>query len=454
MRTFVKTTRIRRSAADVFAWHERPGALQRLSPPWAKIAVESAEGGIKDGAEVRLRQKIGPFTGRWHIRHEGYLKGRAFSDRQVSGPFKEWVHHHEFKAVDAVSCDLVDRIVYELPMESLSGKPAGQYVDRELDRAFHYRHNVTRMDLETHPLPKAKRSLVIALTGATGLIGSSLTAMLQAGGHQVRGISRGSAAEIQWNPDGGRLDPDFLEGVDAVIHLAGEPIAQRWTSDARRRILDSRRKGTRLLADTVAGLKKPPSVFISISGVNAYGAEQAEPVTEMSPFGEGFLAEVCREWEGAAEAVDAAGIRKVIIRSSIVLSPAGGALAKLLPVFRSGLGGPIGKGQRWMSWIAIDDLAALFAHAVLNEEYRGVINAVAPNPVRNDEFTETLAHCLHRPAVTPVPPAVLRLALGQMASETVLGDLRVRSERLGELDYRFRFPHLREALGHLLGKLE
>lgn len=416
--------------------------------------MESAEGGIRDGSEVRLTQKIGPFSGHWHIRHEAYVAGRSFCDRQVSGPFMAWMHQHEFQPVDAGTCDLIDRIHYELPMESLSGRIGGAYVHRELDRAFRYRHDVTRMDLETHPLPETERPLAIAVTGATGLIGSALAALLRTAGHEVRTISRGRGADIRWDPEAGRLDPGELEGIDAVVHLAGEPIAQRWTSDARRRIMESRRKGARLLTERLSALNRPPKVFVSISGVNAYGSARVQPVTEESSFGEGFLAEVCREWESASEAIEAAGVRRVIARSGIVLSPAGGALAKLLPLFRAGLGGPIGRGERWMSWIAIDDLAGLLAHAVLDERYEGVINAVAPEPVHNGEFSKALGSSLRRPALAPVPPAMLKLALGQMAEETILSDLEVRSKRLPEMGYRFRYPELGEALGHLLGKVQ
>lgn len=451
MMEFKKKTRINRSAADVFDWHERPGAFQRLSPPWAKVSVESAQGGIRDGAEVRLKQKIGPFSTRWVIRHEGYEKGRNFTDRQVSGPFMSWVHQHRFEPVGKESCDLVDQIAFELPMASVSNKLAGKHVLGELQRVFDYRHRVTQMDLETYPLPRTEASRTIAITGATGLVGSSLRAMLETAGHHVRALSRGSRAEIRWDPEAGQLDPAALEGVDGIIHLAGEPIAQRWTGSARRRILDSRRKGTRLLAEAAAAMPVPPRSFVSMSGINAYGATRDGPLTEESQLGDGFLADVCREWEAATSPLEGTRIRLVIVRSGIVLSPAGGALAKMLPVFRAGLGGPIGRGQRWMSWISIDDIAALLAEAVLDDKYRGVINGVSPHAVTNRDFSKELGQRLRRPVLAVAPPAALRLALGQMAEETVLGDLRVMPKRLEELGFRFRFPQLPAALAHILG---
>lgn len=451
MTEFVRTTRIQRPAAEVFSWHERPGAFERLAPPWMKIKVDSAGGGIGDGAEICLTQKVGPLPVRWRLRHEGFIEGRSFSDRQISGPFANWIHHHTFEPVDDHSCDMTDRIHYELPGGSVSEGMAGSRVHRELERLFRFRHEVTRMDLETHRLPEVQRSLTVAVSGATGLVGSTLTAMLRTAGHEVRVISRGGSADIQWDPENGKLDPEALEETDAIIHLAGEPIAQRWTRDARERILESRRKGTRLLAETAARLKRPPRAFVSISGLNAYGVRRPDGVTEKDAFGDGFLSEVCREWENASAMVESVGIRRVIVRSGIVLSPAGGALGKLLPVFRAGLGGPVGAGKRWMSWIAIDDVAGILAHAALDERYDGLINAVAPDPVQNREFAKTIGGSLLRPAAMPVPPAVLKLAFGRMAEETILSDLKVESRRLGRLGYRFRFPHLREALNHLLG---
>lgn len=451
MPEFSKRTRINRSAEDVFAWHERPGAFERLSPPWTRVKILSAKGGIRDGAEVRLKQKFGPFSADWLVRHEGYEKGRAFSDRQISGPFTEWLHHHRFEPVGDNACDLVDTIEYDLPMNSVTDKVAGKCVRRELERVFRYRHEVTRMDLETHRLPETKRPLTIAITGATGLIGSALTGLLQTSGHEVRKISRGTSGEIRWDPDKGELDPGALEGIDGIVHLAGEPIAQRWTEAACQRIRDSRRKSTRLLAETAASLKSPPGVFVSMSGINAYGAIRSERLTEASDLGDGFLGEVCREWEQGTEPAQTAGIRTVVIRSGIVLSPAGGALGTMLPVFRMGLGGPIGSGQRWMSWIAIDDIAAVLAHAVIDGRYRGVFNGVAPGAVQNHEFTKRLGACLHRPTVAPVPPPILELTLGRMAKETLLSDLQVAPARLEEFGYPFRFPSLKEAFAHVLG---
>src|SRR5690625_1439391 len=452
MGEFIKKIKVRRPVEEVFAWHERPDALRHLTPPWVKLKVVSNDGGIRDGAEVELIQKIGPFRCRWKVRHEEYRAGEKFVDRQVSGPFRSWRHEHLFHETESGGCELIDRIEFELRLGRSGGKIAERFVRRELERLFAYRHRVMRMDLETHPLPETERMLKVAITGATGLVGSHLTALLRTAGHEVLTISRGPRGDVQWDPENGEIDSARLNGIDAVVHLAGEPIAQRWTESARRRILESRRDGTRLLSEAILGLDVKPEVFVAISGVNAYGFDRPDGVDDNAIAGPGFLAEVCREWESASEPLEKAEIRRVILRSGMVLSPAGGALKKMLPVFRAGLGGSIGRGNRWMSWIAVDDLAAILAHAVLDRRYSGIFNATAPCPVKNKEFTERLASSIRRPAKATAPPLFLRTFFGEMAKETLLSDLRVLPARLEEVGYRFRFGHLEEALRHLLGR--
>lgn len=370
-------------------------------------------------------------------------------DRAVGGPVPERTHLREFRPVGEAECEVVEQLRWD------TGRRAGGTGEpdkfwRKIEREVEYRSAILRMDLETHPLPSSERPVTIAVSGVTGLVGTALAALLRANGHEVRGISRRPSAEIVWAPEAGRIDADAFEGIDAVIHLAGEPIAQRWTATARKRILESRREGTSFLAETILKCKRRPACFVSISGINAYGATREERLTEEAEPGNGFLAEVCSEWEAASLPVEEAGIRRVIARSGMVLSPAGGALAMQLPIFRLGLGGSIGRGRRWTSWIAIDDIAAVLATAVLDESWRGIINATAPEPVRNREYTRTLASALHRPAIFPVPPLALKAGFGRMAEETILGDLRVEPARLRELGYRFRFPDIRAAWKHLL----
>lgn len=295
----------------------------------------------------------------------------------------------------------------------------------------------------------------IAISGASGLLGRALTANLGAAGFQVVRLVRHDAApgEIAWDPDAGRLDPAALDGVHAVIHLSGESIAQRWTPGRMRRIWDSRTRSTDLLARTLGRLDRKPAVFLSSSAVGIYGDRHNELLTEESAVATGassFLASVCRAWEDATEPARAAGIRTIRLRIGIVLSPAGGALRLMLPPFRLGLGGRLGSGTQWMSWISLDDVLGAIRHVLEKPQLHGPVNLVAPSPVTNDEFTRCLAGVLRRPAVLPVPAGALRLALGQMAEETVLAGQRVAPQRLQATGYSFLYPELEGALRHLL----
>ena len=296
----------------------------------------------------------------------------------------------------------------------------------------------------------------IAVTGSSGLIGSVLGPFLAAGGHRVVRMVRspkvGSDA-ILWDPGAGIQDPARLEGFDVVVHLAGENLVQgRWTPEKKQRIRDSRITGTRLLSQALAGLREPPKVLICASAIGYYGHRGDEVLTETSPPGSGFLAEVCQAWEAAAESARQRGIRVVSLRTGVVLSAAGGALAFMRTPFQLGVGGPLGSGQQYMSWIALDDLLGLIHHALLIDRVRGPLNTVAPNPVTNMEFTKTLGHVLRRPTVFPVPPFALRLLMGEVADEVLLTSTRAMPTQALQTQYTFRYPHLEEALRHVLGR--
>jgi uncharacterized protein (TIGR01777 family) len=294
----------------------------------------------------------------------------------------------------------------------------------------------------------------IVVTGASGLIGSALLPRLSADGHRVTRLVRSQPAPgeaaIRWDPEAGSLDAKSLEGIDAAVHLAGENIAARWTAEKKRRIRDSRVNGTRLLSDTLARLERPPQALVCASAIGYYGDRGDELLSEESPPGRGFLAEVCQAWEAAADAARHKGIRVVHLRFGVVLSPAGGALAKMLPPFRLGLGGPLGSGRQYMSWIAIDDAVGAIQHALATEALQGPANAAAPNPVRNREFTRALARVLRRPALVPMPAFAARLLFGEMADELLLASARVQPAKLLATGYTFRYPELEGALRHLL----
>jgi uncharacterized protein (TIGR01777 family) len=295
----------------------------------------------------------------------------------------------------------------------------------------------------------------VLVSGAGGLIGRSLVPALQGAGHQVSRLVRSrlgtSSGDIAWSPGRDTLDAAALEGVDGVVHLAGEPILGRWTAAKRARIRDSRVSGTALLARTLAGLARKPSVLVCASASGYYGDRGDELLTEESAPGTGFLADVCREWEAAALPARQAGTRVAYVRTGLALARDGGLLGTLLLPFRLGLGGPIGRGGRFWSWIAIDDLVDVFRFALESHSLSGAVNAVAPHPLTNGEFARTLGRALSRPALVPVPPAALRLVFGrEAANEAMLASARLVPARLLAAGFRFRYPELEGALRHVL----
>lgn len=453
MSRFSQETALPHSPEEVFRWHQRPRALERLSPPWERIVVVD-EQGTAAGARTTIETGLGPLSTRWVAEHSAGPDERSFVDRQVEGPFASWEHLHRVRARGAEECTLEDQIDYRLPFGKLGALLGGGYVRSRLARAFEYRSRVLSQDLARHRPETA--AMEVALTGASGMVGSALGAFLSTGGHTLRPMVRRAvrdSSEIRWDPEGDELDVAALAGVDAVVHLAGESIAAgRWTDERKRRIRDSRVRGTGLLARRLAESPRPPKVLVCASAIGFYGDRPGEELDEFSASGEGFLAEVCREWEAACQPARDAGIRVVNIRIGVVLSPAGGALAKMLTPFKLGGGGPIGNGRQVWSWISIDDLVGSLHHALVNEDLVGPVNAVAPAPVTNAEFTRTLGRVLRRPAVVPLPKFAARLALGEMADELLLASARVRPRQLEESGYRFDHPELEGALRHLLGR--
>jgi len=294
----------------------------------------------------------------------------------------------------------------------------------------------------------------LLLSGSHGLVGKALVTRLAADSHEIFRLVRhapSSESEIEWSPDRYSIALARLEGFDAVIHLAGESIAEgRWNEEKKKRIRESRVKGTKLLADAMANLSRPPKTLISASAVGYYGNRGDEPLTETSAPGNDFLSKVCVEWERATELATEKGIRVVNTRFGIILSPAGGALAKMLTPFRMGVGGKIGSGKQWMSWIALNDVVEGLVYALTNESLRGPVNFVAPNPVTNAEFTKTLGRVLSRPTLFPVPAFAARIAFGEMADALLLSSQRVAPTRLKETDYRFSYAELKPALSHVL----
>jgi uncharacterized protein len=292
----------------------------------------------------------------------------------------------------------------------------------------------------------------VLISGASGPIGGVVLRALKARGCTVTRLVRGGASgsdQISWNPTQ-PLSPDSVSGFDAVIHLAGESIVGRWTNAKKQRILDSRKQGTAHLAEAVAKTAQRPRVFVSASAVGYYGDRGEEILREGSASGSGFLAEVCRQWEAAVQPVTAAGIRTAQMRLGVVMSAEGGALQKMLLPFQLGLGGRLGDGRQWWSWVSADDVAGAILHVMDHEELQGPVNTVSPNPVTNVEFTKTLAAVLRRPAIFPMPELAVRLVCGEMGEELFLASQRVQPTRLSTSGYQFKHPELRKALEDIL----
>lgn len=458
MNRFEYSSEMPATAAEVYRWHAQDGALARLTPPWERMEIEGRVTGIRSGSRVHLRLGRGPLRLQWIAEHEGVVPDSEFVDIQAKGPFKFWRHRHRFEEGTGSLSVLRDEIEYELPWGALGQAIGGRYVRRSLERTFEYRHQTTGADMELHERYADHPSLTVAITGAGGLIGSALTAMLTTGGHRViklvRSPTNGHGYGVLWDPSRGILEPEKLAGIDAVVHLAGESIAQgRWTERKKERILTSRVAGTSTLIRSLLDMENPPQTLISASAIGIYGDRGDEVLNEASATGtEGFLADVCRQWEEATRDAEAGGVRVVTARTGIVLSPAGGALAKMLPAFKLGAGGRLGSGEQYMSWISIDDAAGALLHMLMRPELRGPVNLVSPNPVRNLEFTRELGSVLRRPALIPMPAFAVRLLFGQMADEALLASTRVLPVQLEESEYRFRDPDLGPALRRLLGR--
>ena len=301
--------------------------------------------------------------------------------------------------------------------------------------------------------------MLVAVTGSTGLIGSALVRQLEADGHQVLRFTRSrptGPGQASWDPMGGRIDADALAKADAVVHLAGRGIGDglRWTRRIKDEILQSRVRGTRMLAETMAQVAGDggPRVLVCASGVHRYGDRGDELLTESSPDGDGFLAGVVRQWEAAADPARAAGLRVVHIRNGLVQAAKAPVLARQLPLFRLGLGGRVGSGRQWWSWVALDDTVGLYRHALLDDVLEGPVNGTAPNPVTNATYAATLARVLGRPGFLVAPRFALRLALGELADELLLASLRVQPAAAQASGYTFRFPELEPALRHVLNR--
>lgn len=455
--TFTKVSQLPAPIEAAFAWHARPGALARLNPPWDPAIVVEPSPNIEVGAHVVMKVKTGPFRSRWEAEHTVYDPPKRFVDRQVSGPFAFWEHNHLFNKAGEDGCVLEDHIEYALPAGLLGSIFGGGAVHRNLRRMFDYRHRITIGDLRLHSQYAEKGSYRFVISGASGLVGQQLTPFLTTGGHTVDRLVRRkpldeSADEIFWDPDGAEIDQSRLNGADVIVHLAGENIGEgKWTPEKKKVIVESRTKGTRLLAEAAARMNPRPKVFICASAIGYYGDRGEEMLCETDDAGDLFISHVCAEWEKAARPAVDAGIRVVFLRIGVALSPLGGALARLLPLFKAGLGGSVGSGDQYISWISFDDLLAGIHRACFDDRLQGAINMVSPNALTYGELTTTLGKVLGRPSLFTVPEFAVRAAFGEMGEEVLLASARVEPQKLNETGFEFLYPNLEDALRHQLG---
>lgn len=455
--TFVRRSTLEASAATVWRWHGRPGALDRLTPPWESVQVEERPEGLHDGSRAILRVRVGPLTLRWVAEHRDCVPGHGFSDVQVSGPFHLWEHRHTMIPLGARRCVLEDHIRFALPLGRLGRLLGRRQVLGKLRRMFDFRHETTRLDIAALERRGTREPLRVLLVGASGLVGRALQPLLSTAGHEVRTLLHPGSVEglRQGTRDSpaGPLDAETLEGYDAIVDLAGEELADgRWSRARTRRTLRRQVDGSRLLAETLSRLARPPSVFIGASGTGYYGSRGDAWLDEASSPGTGFLADLCREWEGASTPAHVPGVRTIHLRLGLVLSPSGGPLARMLWPFCLGAGGRLGSGQQFVSWIGLDDAVGAILHCIETESLEGPVNVVAPEPVTNAELTRTLGRVLSRPTVLTLPRAAVRLTLGDLADELLAASTRVQPRQLQESLYPVRHPTLEGSLRYLLGR--
>ncbi|MFL6401441.1 MAG: TIGR01777 family oxidoreductase, partial [Nitrososphaeraceae archaeon] len=424
-----------------------------------------------------------PFHITWLVKHSDYIEGRQFRDTQITGVFTSWKHTHLFKQFGLSSCILEDHIEYSFPGGALSRMITSRLINKKLNQMFDYRHHLTREDLRVHAAVNKirgnDRPMTIAITGSSGFIGSSLIPFLTTGCHRVVRLIRSSSSpdhndrslnnvkSIQWNPSSAYAYASSLddkENIYAVVNLAGENIFGRWTKEKKKRIFDSRVNTTKSLCKLLSSLDKPSKVLVSASATGYYGDRGDEILTEESPSSPSssspsispsidFLSDVCRNWEESTQIAKESGIRVVNMRIGTVLSSSGGILAKILPPFKMGLGGRIGNGNQYMSWIGLDDLLAIILYAIVDKSITGPVNAVSPNPIPNAEFTKTLGKVLSRPAIFSLPNFIIKSVLGEeLANSAILSSSRVMPMRFLKIGYKFRFPYLESVLRHTLGK--
>ncbi len=437
------------SRDELWAWHVRPRAFERLMAPFDPVEVIEHHGPVL-GARTTVRVPLGPGSVALTVEHTEVDPGRSFRDEQRDGPFARWSHQHRFLD-DGTGSALEDELEIEPPLGALGRGLAAGAIAGRMERALRYRHALLELDLARHAAFASRPRLKVALTGASGLLGTTLTDFLSTGGHEVRPVKR--------RPGGG-LEVTALDGADAVVHLAGAGVAdQRWTPARKQELLSSRVDFTRTLVRELSRLRTPPRVLVSASGVGLYGDRGDERLGEDSapgPSGDdgaSFLTRICQGWE--AEALEAQGFTRVALaRFGAVLTAKGGALAKLVPAVSAGVGGPVASGKQWMSSICLEDAVGALYQLLMRDELKGPFNLVSPEPQTNHDFMRVLGHVLHRPTVLPAPAFALRVVFGELVDAALLPSQRAEPQALARAGYAFAHPSLEACLRFTLGRAQ
>ncbi|MCB1073075.1 MAG: TIGR01777 family oxidoreductase [Chlamydiia bacterium] len=448
---------INRSPEEVFGWHLKDRMLERCIPPYESISILNSEGRPNViGSKIAFRAKfLGLFSTTVNLEYTEFVPDESFTIIAKDGRLKELKYKTAITPQSEHTSEIIDSFAFSHNFPRIFNPLINRILQKRLFRIVNYKHEMIDHDIGMLRKYPFERPLKVLVSGSHGLIGKNLAYFLEFAGHDVWHLSRfGSKEEktLIWDPKTGECDSRQFEGFDVVVHLAGENIGEgRWTKKKKERVLKSRSKGTENLVQIFKGLKNPPKAFISASAVGYYGNRGAEVVDETSGPGKGlFISQVCEEWERASRELEEKGVRVVHTRFGMVLSSAGGALKKMMTPFKWGLGGKLGNGHQYVSWVAIDDVVGSIYHVMMTPSLQGAVNVVAPNPVPNDILTKKLSKRLNRWIGPPLPEFVIRMILGQKGEELLLTSTRVEPLRLNESGYHFHYPKLTQALEHVV----
>ena len=448
---FIQQSKLNETPETVWALLTRPESYRRLAPPWLKFSRVNTDREFVLGATFEFRIGNGLLKGRWMGEVTHLRKGFLIGLRLMSPEKKIWqLWTKVLPGESRADCVLEDRIEYV--SSPLSGK-GQKKIENALRVIVYYKHRTLKNDLNVAARLGKPAHRRVLIAGGTGFIGTKLRDFLTMWGYEVEILStRPETGNLYWDPSKGLLNPELLEKRDAIINLCGFPVACRWNRKNRQRILESRVDAAHLLLKTITRLNQPPKVYIQVSGCGYYGYGNSPEVTEENLKGSGFLADVCEKWEAEVRNQVDLPTRWIIARLGAVISPEGGALAKMLPVFRSGMGGRLGSGKQYFPWISVNDLMYFFLTAMEDKSYHGTFNACAPDTPDNRTFTRSLASALGKPAIFPVPEFVLSTLYGPMAHEMLLGGVRVVSQNAINHGFGFFDNSIQEYLLITLGK--